>query len=202
MDARVKLAEDVQTRREGPKRSAASKRAIFEAARSELAEGGWRQFSADRLSRRARASKQTIYRWWPSLAALAVEATLDLIEPPRVGPGVELDVQLTRFLEPLSELARKGDGAHLLRSGLLAAADDAAAGEVYRKWFNGVFRAPLKAVLAEAAMRGKIRKDWDIDVACELLFGPVWHRVVILRGPLPEAVTKRAANSLMQALRP
>ena len=61
---------------------------------------------------------------------------------------------------------------------------------------------PLKAVLAEAAVRGKIKRDWDIDTACELLFGPLWHRMVLMRGPLPEVIALRASQSMLAALRP
>lgn len=188
-------------RRQGPKRSSASKAAILKAAREELSEFGWRNFSADRLARRAQASKQTIYRWWPSIATIAVEAALEIIEPPRIEAGADLFVQLPRFIEPLASVARAGDGAHLLRSALLAAADDAHAGEVFREWFNRTLRKPLKSVLVEAAVRGKIRKDWDIDQASELLFGPVWHRLVMMRGPIPDVLATRAAQGTIQALR-
>lgn len=189
-------------RREGPKRSESSRQAILAAARLELAEQGWRNFSPDRLAKRAKASKQTIYRWWPSIAAIAVEAAIETIPDPEIKTNGELDEMLQAFINPIAELARVGDGAHLLRSALLAAADDPHAGEVFRHWFNIKYRKPLKAVLAEAAVRGKIRRDWDIDTAAELLFGPIWHRMVLMRGPLPEVIALRAARAVISALRP
>ena len=195
-------ADGSETRREGPKRSESSKQAILAAAREELAEQGWRNFSPDRLAKRAKASKQTIYRGWPSIAAIAVEAALETIPDPKIPPKAELDEILKQYLSPIADLARVGDGAHLLRSALLAAADDSHAGEVFRHWFNTKYRKPLKAVLAEAAVRGKIKRDWDIDTACELLFGPLWHRMVLMRGPLPEVIALRASQSMLAALRP
>jgi AcrR family transcriptional regulator len=195
-------SEKSAPRREGPKRSEASRVAILKAAREELSEHGWRNFSADRLAKRARASKQTIYRWWPSIATIAVEAALDVLEDPKSEPGADLNVQLSRLIDPFVQLARAGDGAHLLRSALLAAADDAQAGEVFREWFNTKLRKPLKSILVEAAVRGKIRKDWDIDQASELLFGPVWHRLVMMRGPLPDILAAKSAQGFVQSLRP
>lgn len=194
--------ENPPVRREGPKRSEASRQAILAAAREELTEHGWRGFSPDRLAKRARASKQTIYRWWPSIASIAVEAAIDKIDDPIVKSTDPVDVQLAGFIRPIVELARAGDSAHLLRSALLAAADDAQAGEAFRLWFNNSFRKPMKAVLAEAAARGKIKRDYDIDMASEMLFGPVWHRMVLMRGPLPEVIALRAAQSVIAALRP
>lgn len=194
--------EQADARREGPKRSESSRQAILAAARDELAEQGWRNFSPDRLAKRAKASKQTIYRWWPSIASIAVEAALEMIPEPVPPKSTNLDDALRSFIDPIVSLARVGDGAHLLRSALLAAADDSHAGEIFRHWFNTYYRKPLKAVLAEAAMRGKIKRDYDIDTACELLFGPIWHRMVLMRGPLPEMIALRAAQSMIAALRP
>ncbi len=191
-----------EARREGPKRSESSKKAILAAARLELSEQGWRNFSPDRLARRAKASKQTIYRWWPSVASIAVEAALEMVEIPHVDQTEDLEVALRKYLDPIADLARVGDGAHLLRSAFLAASDDSHAGEVFRHWFNTHFRKPMKAVLAEAAVRGKIKRDWDIDAVTELLFGPIWHRMVLMRGPLPEVITQRAAKAVVAALRP
>lgn len=205
MSSAIKTPEnpgEKPTRREGPKRSEASRQAILSAAREELTEHGWRGFSPDRLAKRARASKQTIYRWWPSIASIAVEAAIEQIDDPLAKPGESLDIQLAAFIRPIVELARAGDSAHLLRSALLAAADDPHAGEVFRHWFNARFRNPMKAVLAEAAARGKIKRDYDIDAVSEMLFGPVWHRMVLMRGPLPEVIALRAAQAVVAALRP
>ena len=58
-----------KTSRKGPTRSEESKAAILEATRVEMAEMGWRGFSVDSVAKRASASKQTIYRWWPSIGA-------------------------------------------------------------------------------------------------------------------------------------
>lgn len=195
-------SEATPIRREGPKRSEASRMAILSAAREELIENGWRNFSPDRLARRARASKQTIYRWWPSVAVIAVEAATTLIEDPIVKSEQPLDVQLAAFIDPIAELARVGDGAHLLRSALLAAADDAHAGEAFRAWFNESLRRPMKNVLAQASNRGMIRRDYDFDTVCEMLFGPIWHRLIVMRGPVPQVLAMKSAQAVFASLRP
>ncbi|WP_281015677.1 TetR family transcriptional regulator, partial [Mesorhizobium sp. M00.F.Ca.ET.216.01.1.1] len=47
--------------------------AIVEAAEAVLREAGYAGFSIEAVARRARAGKPTIYRWWPSKAALLIE---------------------------------------------------------------------------------------------------------------------------------
>lgn len=183
-------------------RGKASRQAVLAAARKSLIASGWHGFSADEVTHGLKASREDIQNWWATPACIAIEAAIDVIESPTVPLGLTLDRQLVRIIQPIIDIAQAGDGATLLRSALLASSDDHKAGELFRKWFNSNFRHPLKSVLAEAAARGQIRREYDVDIAFELLFGPIWHRLVIMRGPLPELVALRAANGLMAALRP
>ena len=188
-------------RRQGPKRSQASTDAILAAAREEITENGWRGFSADRLARRARASKQTIYRWWPSIAAIVVEALMQAIPEADSATGGPTEERISRLLMPIETLARQGDGARFMRHVLTAAADDMAAGQLLKDWLTDHVRQPLRLVLAEAATKGDIRRDWDIDQAVDILLGPLWYRLLALRGPVPQHFSDRAAQTLMTALR-
>ena len=66
-------AEDKARRSIGAKRNPASAEAILEAAKTVLLEAGHAGFSIEAVARRARAGKPTIYRWWPSKAALLLD---------------------------------------------------------------------------------------------------------------------------------
>jgi AcrR family transcriptional regulator len=194
-------AELVDKRRVGPRRSDASTNAVLAAAYAELSEHGWRAFSVDRVARNARASKQTIYRWWKTPACLAVQAVL--VRLPAVKPvNGETRDRILSVIEPLLLAVRTGDGAHAWRSALLAAADDQDAGEVFRAWFTDAVKVPLRHILAELAIRNVVRRDWDIDLATELLYGPIWHRLIAMRGPVPELYSRRLVDSLLKALSP
>ncbi len=110
--------------------------------------------------------------------------------------------RITALIEPMLVAVRTGDGAHAWRGALLAAADDGDAGEVFRAWFNDKVKIPLRHILAEQALKGMIRRDWDIDLATELLFGPIWHRLIAMRGPVPEVYSRRLVESVLRALVP
>jgi AcrR family transcriptional regulator len=160
----------------------------MDAAYVELSEHGWRGFSVDRVARNAKASKQTIYRWWKSAACLAVDAALGRLGEvrPLAANGGAADVRdrVAALIEPL------------------AAADDQEAGEIFRGWFSESVKIPLRHILAEQALKGAIRRDWDIDLATELLFGPIWHRLIAMRGPVPESYSRRLVESVLKALAP
>ncbi len=185
-------------RRQGPKRSETSKAAILEATREEMIENGWRGFSVDGVARRGRASKQTIYRWWPSIGAMCVDAALALIPDPPTGVRDPVE-RITALILPIEAAARIGSGHYVIRTALMAAIDDEDAGEKWRSWLQTQVRAPLRMVLAELAAKHVIRRDWDIDDALETLIGPLWHRLLISRGPLREGYSLALATRMLAA---
>ena len=187
-------------RRQGPKRSATSQAAILDAVRDELAESGWRDFSVDNVARRAKASKQTIYRWWPSIGTLCLDAALSLI-PPIPDGARDSEQRIAAILAPLEATARTGSGSYILRSALLAAIDDEEAGEKWRAWVKEEMRTPLRMVLAELAAKQLIRRDWNIDDAMSILIGPLWHRLLIMGAPVPEGYSLMQAANLLRILR-
>jgi AcrR family transcriptional regulator len=190
-------------RRVGPRRSEASTHAVMEAAYVELSEHGWRGFSVDRVAKTARASKQTIYRWWKSPACLAVDAALAKLGAQKAAAAAgDPRERISALVEPMLTAIRTGNGAHAWRGALLAAADDQDAGEAFRAWFAESVKTPLRHILAELALKGQLRRDWDIDLATELLFGPIWHRLIAMRGPVPEAYSRRLVDSVLKALQP
>lgn len=196
-------AEEGEKRRVGPRRSEASTNAVLIAAYTELSEHGWRGFSVDRVAKNAKASKQTIYRWWKSAACLAVDAALATISESKTLPAtVDVRDRIGALIEPLLLAVRTGDGAHAWRGALLAAADDSEAGEIFRGWFSESVKIPLRHILAEQALKGGVRRDWDIDLATELMFGPIWHRLIAMRGPVPESYSRRLVESVLKALAP
>ena len=197
-------ASEGDRRRVGPRRSEASTHAVMEAAYVELSEHGWRGFSVDRVAKTARASKQTVYRWWKSPACLAVDAALAKLAAPRAAglAGADPRERISALVEPMLTAIRTGNGAHAWRGALLAAADDQDAGEAFRAWFAESVKTPLRHILAELALKGQLRRDWDIDLATELLFGPIWHRLIAMRGPVPEAYSRRLVDSVLKALQP
>jgi AcrR family transcriptional regulator len=202
--ASPQTTEEAERRRVGPKRSEASTNAVLVAAYTELSEHGWRGFSVDRVAKNAKASKQTIYRWWKSAASLAVDAALATLQgrPATVPASNDVRDRISALIEPMLVAVRTGDGAHAWRGALLAAADDQEAGETFRAWFSENVKIPLRHILAEHALKGGIRRDWDIDLATELLFGPVWHRLIAMRGPVPEVYSRRLVESVLKALAP
>ncbi len=193
--------ETTKERRQGPKRSETSHAAILEATRAELTESGWRSFSVDSVAKRAKASKQTIYRWWPSIGAMCVDSALALL-PDAPADARDPAERLTALIIPIEAAARTGTGNYVLRAAIMAAIDDDEAGDKWRAWLQNDIRAPLRMLLAELAAKRVVRRDWDIDQAMDTLLGPVWHRLLVMRSPILEGYSRQLAERLLVQFAP
>ncbi|MCR9077722.1 MAG: TetR/AcrR family transcriptional regulator [Hyphomonadaceae bacterium] len=195
------MTEKKLKRKKSQRSSEESRAAILQATREEMAENGWRKFSVDKVSRRAKASKQTIYRWWPAIGNMCMEAAIDLV-PDRSKLGRDPSERIAALIQPLEETTRLGSGHAVLRAAMIAASDDKDAGETWRNWMKENIRAPLRLVLAEIAAKNVVRRDFDLDEAVDFLTGQLWSRVMIMRAPLPEGFSNLQANALLTALAP
>jgi tetracycline repressor-like protein len=55
----------------------------------------------------------------------------------------------------------------------------------------------LTRILDRAIARGNIRRDADIEIANELLFGPVYYRLFLSGKPLNKDFAERAVDAFM-----
>jgi len=195
------MTEKKLKRKKSQRSSEESRAAILQATREEMAEAGWRKFSVDKVSRRAKASKQTIYRWWPAIGNMCMEAAIELI-PDRSKLGRDPAERIAALIQPLEDTTRQGSGHAVLRAAMIAASDDKDAGETWRNWMKENIRAPLRLVLAEIAAKNVVRRDYDLDESVDFLTGPLWSRVMIMRAPLPEGFSGLQANALLNTLAP
>lgn len=188
-------------RRQGPRRSEASRAAILEATREELLENGWRKLSVDSIARRAHASKQTIYRWWPASGNMCLEAATTLLHPADA-TSTTPEARIAALLQPFEHATRTGNGHAVLRGAMMAAADEKEAGETWRTWMKSNVRAPLRLILAELAAKSRVRRDYDLDEAVNLLMAPMWHNMLIMRAPLKDGFAEEQALRLLTLLKP
>lgn len=187
-------------RRQGPRRSETSRAAILEATREELVSAGWRKFSVDSVARRAKASKQTIYRWWPATGNMCVEAAISLLPPVSTSISNDPVDRLAALIHPIDACIRTGNGHAILRGAIMAVADDKDAGDTWRAWMKSNVRAPLRLILAELAAKQTIRRDYDTDEAVSLLIAPAWHNLLVMRAPLKEGFSREQALRLIKVL--
>src|SRR5258708_12325327 len=89
----------------GRPRDEAARNAILRASLSLVKEFGYRSLTIEKIAQRAGTGKTTIYRWWPSKAAVVAEAFLIYISPdihfPSISPISPSDT-IPRHMQALS----------------------------------------------------------------------------------------------------
>ncbi len=186
----------------GRRRSTHSHQAILRAANDLIREDGYSNLSIEAIAARAGVGKQTIYRWWPSRAALALEAYLagsDAVLQPRLddGPTQEdvrqlLDWLVAVLVEPI------GGG---VVAGLIADLqhDPDLAERFHRDVVPARRRAMLEA-LVRARQRGELRVDADLELAIDALHGAIFYRLLLSGEPLDAGFTERLAQHVLDGI--
>jgi len=181
-------------RRPGRPRSERARQAILRAAADLLLDEGTAQVSMDAVAERAGVSKATIYRWWPSKERLALDALLEWAatgSSPRDTGSLRSD--LLALVRPWVREIRRRRFARVIAALLTEAHSDPAFAEDYRRHFVEQRRAPMRAAFERAIARGEAPADLDVEVALDLIYGPIYHRLLHGHAPL----TDRFATSVI-----
>jgi AcrR family transcriptional regulator len=186
---------DQQRRRRPGGRSARVRRSILTATVDTLADRGYAGLSVEEVATRAGVHKTTIYRRWPDVGALVVEALLErqqkTVPIPNTG---ELRGDLLALLDAVVANLTSSDGRALLR-----AAQDSGPPELeslVHQFWHARF-ALARQIFERAADRGEIPAGLDHDLMIELAVAPLFFRQLVTREPLSRAFRARLVDALV-----
>jgi AcrR family transcriptional regulator len=187
----------------GRPRSEKARSAVLEAAAELLLERGLAAVSMDAVAARAGVSKATIYRWWPSKETLALDALYNewAAVPPATDTG-SLRGDLLSLLRPWARLAARRPYGRVIAALLTEAQTDPAFGREYRARFLEPRRDQARAIFRRAIERGEIRADTKIEVALDLLYGPVYHRLLHGHAPLNDRFIRDVIDTALDGIAP
>jgi AcrR family transcriptional regulator len=187
----------------GRRRSERSHRAILEATQQLLVERGYPGVSIEGIAARAGVGKQTIYRWWPSKAALVLEAYLageEAVPPPAAAGTTREDVRA--LLEWLIAVLAQPTGGHVVAGLVGELQHDADLAEGFHRDVVPARREAMLAALERGRERGEIRADAQLELAIDALHGAVFYRLLLSGEPLDAEFAERLAGELLAGLAP
>jgi AcrR family transcriptional regulator len=192
-----------EPKQRGRPRSETARAAILAAAGELLLAEGADKVSMDELAERAGVSKATIYRWWPSKETLTLDVLLNEWEgarPPAVRETGSLRGDLLALIKPwVRRLRRRAYGGVV--SGLLAETHtDPAFADIYHARFVAVRRNPARALITRAIEHGELPAETNIDLALDLIFGPIYHRLLQGHAPLTERFAQDIVDTALTGL--
>jgi AcrR family transcriptional regulator len=188
-------------RKRGRPRSAGADAAIVAAVIELLDADGYTGLRIDDVADTSGVSKTTIYRRWPTKAALVVDVLrrIKAEQMPMPSTGdIELDLRAI-----VSDLFASLDGTTLARAlpGLLAekTSDPELAAAIEQLWNDR--QAMVGDVLRRGIAAGQLRADLDVTTVLDLLAGPVYYRLLITGQPLDRRSAKRHADAIVVGMR-
>jgi AcrR family transcriptional regulator len=173
------------------RRNERSRKAILRAAYELCAEGGYERTSVEAIAARAGVGKQTIYRWWPSKGAVVMDALNDVVGAVSDFPDSgDVIADLRQQMTAVSKLLSSPDFGPVYTGVIGAAQSDAAVAEALARDIVNPRVDACRKRLERAREQGEIRPGVDLDVAVELLYGPIYHRLLLHTRPLaPDQIT-------------
>jgi AcrR family transcriptional regulator len=172
---------------------------VLVAAQEVVRDAGIDGFTVDEVAHRSGVAKTTIYRHFHNAHHLVVEA-LDCMITPMATPNTgslheDLVVLFSQHLSLVADTRLRG-----MVLGLLAASHQDA--ELHRVLddMNEQRLTPVRTVLELARARGEIRDDVDLDLAIDLIHGPLFLRTMIRQLPMTSEDLEAVIDLVVSAL--
>jgi AcrR family transcriptional regulator len=185
-------------RRGGRPRSDRAHQAILTAARELLVAHGFAGMRLEHIAARAGVGKATIYRRWASKEAIAEELLRQLASP-HIAVADSGDTRtelLAAVVNPMRAITQTDFGP-VIRALLSQIATDPSLGDPFRAAVVQARRAEVARLIGRGIARGDLRLDADVDVATELLVGPVYFRLMF-GGVLDDDFAERVVDAVMR----
>jgi len=151
-------------------RSEKIRQSVLAAMRRALAAEGYEAVTIEGLAAEAEVSKQTIYRWWPSKAAILGEALLEGALPGAADPvpaTADLSADLRAWFTAVSDGLAQPEGLAVARALIAVTTADPALGAALNERFAGPIAAGIVERIDTARAAGDVRADVDATVLAE-----------------------------------
>jgi AcrR family transcriptional regulator len=195
----------------GRPRSPEARRAILKATHELLAEGGVSSVTIEGIAARAGVGKPTIYRSWPNALAVAMAALMES-SPSTAAPRGEVKsaasteseagTALADLRVQMHEVARVFS-APLGRSVTLmiaASEQDTELTQAFRNHFILARRNEGRAFLVRARANAEIGSDFEMEVALDLIYAPLFYRMLMGHAPLTARFIDEVLNLALAGL--
>jgi len=171
--------------------------AICEAVFELLGEVGYDRMSMDAVAARARASKATIYRTWPTKPDLVIEAVKHRLgDNPVVDDTGSLRDDLVAHLQAVCNVAC-GEAGAVVGGLLTAATRNPELSEAVNLHVYEMKKQAYEVMLARAIERGELGEGADAGLLHEITHALVSARRLWELGPLDDAYAERVVDRVL-----
>ncbi len=167
-----------------------------------MSAGSYEQLTIEAVATEARVSKQTIYKWWPSKAAIVTEAAMSgyVGDPPiQLADSGDIAADLRSWLSASVEALADPTSLALVRAMTAAAAEGSDADRIYDQ-LAMPHRQRLLQRLEHAERAGQLRSGTDLEAAVDALLGFVLYQSLSRSEPAGASRADGLADILINGL--
>lgn len=185
----------------GRPRSEKTKKAILTAGYELLLENGFGAVTIEKIAERAGVSKATIYKWWPNKAAVVMDAFFDAavvrLPIPDTGSTInDIIIQVNNLAKFL--ISREGK---VINEVIAEGQYDQKLAETYRTIYFKPRRLDSRYILERGISRGELKEDLDIELVMDLIFGPLFYRLLITGDVVDEDFIKNLIKYVFEGIK-
>ncbi|MFC9842931.1 TetR/AcrR family transcriptional regulator [Streptomyces sp. NPDC060223] len=187
--------------RPGRPRSEKRRAAILAAAGDLMIEGGLRAATMEAIASRAGVGKATVYKWWPSRGAVALEGFMLRAASSWSLPEDATAPEALRILTVAAvRLFTHSPAGPLMRALAADAQSDPEIAQALREQWLGPRRAVAAEIIREGIERGELRANLDLAATLDLVFAPVYYRLLFGHEPLDEAFAESCIDQVLTGI--
>lgn len=179
-----------------PSEMAASHAGIMDAVYDLLQEKSVRDLTMEAVAKRAGVGKPTLYKWWPTKAALVLAMLVErmarkLEKPTALSAEQSLLFRVRRLIDALNGPFGK------IVAGLIAEgqSEPAVLQEFFERWVSPRRNATI-ADLQRGKDAGELRSDTEPGLLNDAIFGAIYYRMLLRSGPM----TRRFGEELVEQI--
>jgi AcrR family transcriptional regulator len=186
----------------GRPRSEESRQSILRSTLKLLKQqGGFAELSIEAIAADANVGKTTVYRWWPTKAALVADAFSasadeELRFPNTGSVQSDMSVQMRRLIRIFR--SRRGKVVAALLAG---GQSDPELIEAFRDRFLWPRRKQAYQTLQRGIDRGELPAGSDLDLVLDSLYGPIYMRFLIRHDKLEESFADQICALVLRGLK-
>ncbi len=183
-----------------PSKAARSHAAVMDAVYALLQETSARHLTMEAVANRANVGRPTLYKWWPSKAALLMAMFHErLAEKPQKSSSTTVEAALVskmrRLITSLNGLFGK-----VMMDLIAEAQSDPKLLEDLHDHIR-VRRVQSVMEIEQGKASGEFRRDVKPEVVVDMLLGPLYYRLLLGFRPLTHAYANQLTREVLQAIR-
>jgi AcrR family transcriptional regulator len=165
-----------------------------------LEEGGITALTIEGIAARAAVGKPTIYREWPNAHAVAMAALMGTDQAaPKIASSPSAVTELKRQLRAVAGVfaSRIGRQAAIM---IASAAGETELSKSFRNHFILARREEGRGIIGRGIAQREIRVGIDVDVLLDMIYGPIFYRLLMGHGALDAEFTDAVVGHALQGV--